>query len=129
MIPTLIKSYEASATIEPFRFVAFSDAAASQKVAAAAAATDPLIGSSDAMGANAGGMADVVRGGLASVRLGGTVAAGDPLTSDANGKAVKCTAAPGETRCFAGFADQPGVEDDIIDYLVAPGLLHEPAAA
>jgi hypothetical protein len=45
------------------------------------------------MGGSTGGMVDVVRAGLASVRLGGTVAAGDPLTSDANGKAVKAVPA------------------------------------
>jgi hypothetical protein len=127
VIPTFIKSHEASADIEAFRIARFSDAGASQKVAQGSAATDALIGVFDRMGGATGGMVDVVRAGLASVRLGGTVAAGDPLTSDANGKAVKALAAAGATRRIVGFADQPGVADDIIDAWIAPGLLHEPA--
>ena len=47
-------------------------------------------------GADAGGMADVHRSGLVSVRLGGTVTAGAPLTSDADGKAIVCAPATGE---------------------------------
>jgi hypothetical protein len=126
VIPTFIKSYEVSADVEPFRIARFSDAAASQKVAQAAANTDPIIGVFDRMGGKTGRMTDVVRAGLASVRLGGTVQSGDPLTSDANGKAIKAVAAPGQTRRIVGFADQPGVADDIIDAWIAPGLLHEP---
>jgi hypothetical protein len=127
MIPTFIRSHEASADVEPFRIAKFSDIAASKKVAHSAANTDPIMGVFDRMGGKPGGMADVVRAGLASIRLGGPVQAGDPLTSDANGKAVKCVAAAGQTRRIVGFAEEPGVADDIIDAWIAPGLLHEPA--
>lgn len=127
MIPTFIRAYEASADIDPHLIVRFSDAAASQKVAVASANDQPLIGTSDQLGAATGKMADITRAGLASVVLGGTVEAGDPLTADANGKAVLAEAAAGETIRIVGYADQPGVANDIIDYFCAPGLLHEPA--
>jgi len=124
VIPAFIRSYEASAIIAACRFVAFSDAANSQKIAQGAAATDALIGVSDRMGGDVGQMVDVHRSGLASITLGGTVAAGDPLTSDANGKAIKCTAGAGSVKRVIAWADQPGVAGDVIDcFLGAPSLL------
>lgn len=126
MIPSFIRSHEATADVEPFRIVAFSDVASSRKAAMASSNTDPLIGVSDKMGASSGGMADVIRAGLGGVELGGTVTAGAPLTADANGKAIVCTAAAGETRRIIGFAEEPGVDGDIIDAWILPGLFHEP---
>ncbi|MES0879691.1 hypothetical protein [Roseibium sp. SCP14] len=123
MIPTFIRSYLASAAVAQFRIVTFSDAANVNEVAQATANTEPLLGTSDKMGAELGGMADVIRGGLGSVELGGPVNAGDPLTSDAEGKAVACAAAAGETRHYVGFADEPGVAGDVIDYFHAPGII------
>lgn len=126
MIPTFIRGYEGSADIAPHRIVKFSDVAASQKVAQGAAAADPLIGVSDKMGGVSGGMTDVVRAGLGAVQLGGVVEAGDPLTADADGKAIKCVGAAGETRRIVGYADAPGVADDIIDAWISPGVLQLP---
>lgn len=120
MIPTFIRSYELSAAVAPYRIVKFSDPANGSKVATAAAATDPLIGTSDKMGGAIGDMADVVRSGLGGVQLGAAVAAGKPLTSDADGKAIEATVAG---QRIIGFSDQPGVADDIIDYFCAPGVL------
>ena len=128
-IPTFTRAYEASADAGGYLIAKFSDAATSSKVAPASANDDPLIGVFDRQGASAGGMADVHRAGLAPVKLGGTVAAGDPLTSDANGKAIKAVAAAGETIQLIGRAEQPGVANDIIDAFLSPGLLHEPAGA
>ncbi len=121
MIRRLTKSYEASAVIAAYIIVAFSDAAASSKVATASAATQPLAGTTGQVGASAAGlMVDVEKEGVPKVTLGGAVSAGDPLTSDANGKAVKATVAGSRV---IGFAEQPGVAGDIIDYLSAPGTL------
>lgn len=125
MIPTFICAYEAEADIAGFRIVKFSDTTASQKIATAAANTEPHVGVSDGMGASAGGMCDVHRGGLVSVQLGGAVAAGDPLTSDAAGKAIKAVAAVSTTVRVIGYADAPGVADDIIDAFLSPAILHQ----
>jgi hypothetical protein len=125
VIPTLIKSFVASADADPFHIAAFSTGS---QVAPADADDDVLIGTYDAMGAVSGGMADVILGGIGSVKLGGTVTAGAPLTANADAEAIVCAAAAGETRRYIGFALQAGVDGDIVDYLHAPGLLHEPAA-
>lgn len=123
MIPTFIRAFEASDEITGRRIVAFSDVAASSKIALAATATAPAIGVSEAMGADAGGMCDVVMAGLASVELGAPVTAGQPLMADAEGRAIPATAQAATTRRVIGFATEPGVLGDIIDAWLAPGLL------
>ena len=127
MIPTFTRAYEASAAIEPHRIVRFSDASASQKIATATANDQPTIGVSDRMGGKAGGMVDVDRGGLVSVQFGEAVQAGDPLTSDDEGKAVKAVPTAGKTVRVIGYADQPAAEDEIGDMFFAPGVIHLPA--
>jgi len=122
-IPTFIRSYRAAAAISAHLIVAFADAANDATVTAAADNLDPLLGTTGKVGvSNAGDMVDVTLGGLGSVTLGGTVKAGDALTSDANGKAVATTTAGDR---IIGYADQPGVADDIIDYFAAPGVIGE----
>lgn len=125
MIPTFIRSYEAAAAVEGFLIVKFAAPGSNQTVEAADSNTAPLVGVADKMGADAGGMLDVHRGGLVSVRLGGAVNAGDPLTADASGKAIAAAAAASTTVRIIGYADQAGVADDIIDVMWAPGLLHQ----
>lgn len=89
-------------------------------VVKAAAATDKLLGTSDSLDHATGDLVDVAIGPVPLVRLGGTVAAGDALTSDANGKAI-ATTTTGDR--IIGFAEIAGVADDIITYLRAPGVL------
>lgn len=125
MIPTFIRSYEAAEDIEGNLIVQFAAPGTDQTVEVADAATGALVGVADSMGADSGGMLDVHRGGLVGVRLGGAVNAGDPLTSDANGKAVAASATASTTVRVIGYADAAGVADDIIDMLFAPGILHE----
>lgn len=123
MTTALIKSYEASAAILGSRIVAFSDVAASSKVAQAAAATAPAIGVSGPLGAAQGEMADVILGGLAQLKLGGTVTAGAPIMSDANGAGIAATATAATTRRVIAFALEPGVNNDVIWVNVVPSLL------
>ncbi len=125
MTPNFIKSHEAAADIERYRFVAFSGTG--KLVTTAAAATDPIIGSSDTFGAEAGQMADIIQGGWGSIEAGGTFAAGDPLTADADGKAVKAEPVAGSIVRIGGFAQDAAVDGDIVDYLVAPGIINTPA--
>lgn len=126
-IPTLIISYPTSAAVTPKRIVKFSDTAATNKVALATAATEPLLGLSDAMGGPSGGMADIILAGLGEVVLGGTVAAGDKLTSDAAGAAVKCLGAANTRKEYVATALLPGVAGDIIPCLVERGVIQLPA--
>ena len=124
MIPTFVKSYEASADVSAYRIAKFSDAAASRKVALATAATDPMIGVIDKMAGLTGEMVDVHLAGLASVELGGTVTAGAPLTSDATGRAIVATVAVATNKRVIGVAHEPGVVGDIIDVWLAPAPLY-----
>lgn len=123
MTTPLIKSYEASAAILANRIVVFSDAAASSRVATAAAATTPAIGVSGPLGAAQGEMCDTILGGLAQLKLGGTVTAGAPIMSDANGAGIAAVAAAASTRRVVGFALEPGVSGDVIWVNVNPSLL------
>ncbi len=123
MTTPLIKSYEASAAILANRIVVFSDVSASSKVATAAAATTPAIGISGELGAALGEMCDTILSGLARLKLGGTVTAGAPIMSDANGAGIAAAAASATTRRVIAFALEPGVSGDIIWVNVAPSLL------
>lgn len=125
MIPTFIRSYEAAAKIEGRRIVAFADPANGSTITTAASNTVASLGVCDSMGAPAGGMCDVHRAGLLPVILGGTVEAGDPLTSDASGAAIKAVAAAGTSIRIIGFADEPGIAGDLCETFLSPGFLHE----
>lgn len=108
----------AEATIEAYRIV--KGGAAAGSCIKAAAATDKLLGTSDELDHVAGEMVDIAVGPVPKVRLGGAVAVGDWLTSDANGKAIATTTA---TNQVIGRAEVAGVLDDVITYLRAPGQL------
>lgn len=122
----LIKSFRSASAIAGFLIV---KAAAGGAAAVAAAATDPLLGAAGSMGVPAGGMLDVDMAGVSEVRLGGNVVAGDPLTADAAGKAIKALPVANAIVRIIGFAMSDGAADDIIPYHIAPGTLTKPAAA
>lgn len=107
----LIINFTAGAAVAPYRIVKFG---ASDKVAIqAAAATDLLMGVSDQLGAGSGDPLDVVRSGLAEVEYGGNVERGQPLTADADGKAVAASPGTGATVQIIGHAEVSGVDGDI----------------
>ena len=76
MIPTFIRAYEAAVAIDGNLIVAYAAPTTGNTITLAGSATVPLVGVSDAMGADAGKMCDVHRGGLVPVKLGGAVSAG-----------------------------------------------------
>lgn len=86
----------------------------------AAAATDKLLGTSDELAHVTGEQVDLAVGPVPFVVLGGTVAQGDALTSDANGAAIATTTTGNR---IIGFAEVAGVAGDEITYLRAPGVL------
>jgi hypothetical protein len=121
MIRVLTKSYEFSAAVAAYLIVAFSDAANSSKVGPATTATQPLVGTTGKVGVSAAGaIGDVERLGVPLVTLGAGVSAGDPLTANASSKAIKATVLG---QRIIGFAEAPGVLNDVIPYLAAPGTL------
>lgn len=137
----LTKNFVAEATINPYRIVRFGTN--DNAVLQAAAATDSILGVakvpqgqySRAIQTGAlppalpvvtiasGFQVDVVLGGIAEVEYGGTVARGDLLTTDANGKAIKAVPAAGSNNRTLGLATISGVAGDIGCVLISPGSI------
>jgi hypothetical protein len=119
----LTKGYQASAAVNPFRFV--THAGDDRVVAQASGVTDKIIGSSDMVGQLTPGQdIDITHIGIGEITLGaGGCTRGDFLTSDANGKAVRAVFQPGSTIYTGGFALESGNAGDVIPYVIAPGFL------
>jgi hypothetical protein len=97
------------AAIGPYLFV--KPGVADGQVVVAAAATDKLLGISNQVGFKAADTSDYVVLGEGELKLGGTVAYGDFLTSDASGQGVVAATAGFTVRAQAMTA---GVAGDII---------------
>lgn len=117
------KSREISADIGGCLIAAFTGQGS--KVAVASAASQPFAGVTDSIGGKAsGGLVDVQLTQLADLRFGATVAAGDPIMSDAFGRGIKATKPGAGAVVFViGFAQGPALADDIGTVLVAPSVL------
>ena len=73
--------------------------------------------------AASGDRIDVVRSGMTPVIYGGTVAAGDLLTSDASGRAVTAAPGAGVNAYVIGQAEIAGVVGDIGSMTVFAGRI------
>jgi Uncharacterized conserved protein (DUF2190) len=124
MTPILIKSFRAAAAIAGNVIVS---AQAVREAVTANGAAAPSIGVSDGMGAKAGGMCDIVQVGWGEVRAGGNVAIGDPLTADAQGRAIKAVPTAGTNVRVVGIAQADAALGDIFPLLIAPSVI--PASA
>ena len=116
------KTYRADAAIQAYGIVK-PGTTPGMTIAQATGPTDKLLGSIDNLPAVTGDDTDVNLMGQHSVKLGGTVAFWDPLTSDANGAAVVSAPGTGVTHNIIGRAMKAGVAGDIIPYLGIPGTL------
>lgn len=125
MIPTFIKSLVCDTEVNPHHLVTFHDPANDSTVENANANTDALIGVADSLGGDAGGTVDVHMNGITGVKLGGAVQTGQPVTANAAGQGIAAAAVGGTTVRYVGFAMEPGVSGDIIDVIIAPGLIHQ----
>lgn len=104
-------AYKAGAAVSPYRAVMFG--ADDLHVIQSAAATDKTIGINQSpQAAAAEDYVMIAFQGLGKVELGGTVARGDLLSSDAVGRAVASLAAP--TDRVIGVALASGVIGDIV---------------
>lgn len=113
----LFKNFIAGGAIPACTLVKLS---AADTVAAAAAATDPIIGVSGELTVIAGERVDVALAGIASVVAGASVALGAPVTADAAGRAV--TASGGGKRAVGIALDAAGNAGDIIRVLLSSHL-------
>ena len=106
--PGLTKAYLATTDAAPYTIAKY--VTGDHTVAAATAPADRICGVFTEAGAKSGRNADVVRSDMPGVLLGGAVAVGDRLTSNANGRAV--VAASGNS--LLGTAVKAGVAGDVI---------------
>lgn len=120
----LIKSFRALALVAGQRLVAAS--ATDREVVTASAPTDLIMGVADTFDTDPGNMADVIMSGPAIIQAGGDIDFGDPITADANGKAVKAIPVAGSIVRYAGFALQDAAADDLFNGQIAPGILNTP---
>lgn len=119
----LTKSYTAEGAISANRIVKVGAADWGALQAASAAVTEFMIGVSTEVDSVSGERVDVVHEGIADLKLGGTVARGAPVTSDASGQGVAPAPAAGTNNRIIGFALVSGVNGDIIPVLLAPSVM------
>lgn len=118
----LIKNFTADGPIEKRRLVTFG---VSEGHVVRAGIGVPLLGTTAIRGAKAAGeRVDVCLSELREVEFGGPVAFGDPLTSDATGRAVKAEPAPGAKVHCIGRAMSAGGVGVIGHTTVQPFYLH-----
>lgn len=123
--PVLTKSFRVgAAALAGYLIIKFGSGGLAE---VAGAGTDPLIGAAGSLGAPANGMVDVDEVGWSEVRAGGNISSGDPLTTNNQGKAVKAVPVAGSVIRIIGFARMDAAADDIIPFIVAPGVLATPA--
>jgi hypothetical protein len=102
-MPNNIRNFNAESLVEPCRIVKFG--ATEGTVAHAAAITDKSFGITTNVGAAEGERVDVIYTGPAVVETGdGTINPGDPLTSDAQGRAIKADTSSGGLAEVIGYA-------------------------
>lgn len=118
---TSIKTYIAGGAITRRRIVRHGTADGTALLGNGVATT-PL-GVSTEIDVVSGEPVDVIREGLADVEYGGTVTRGDPLTSDATGRAVTAAPATGVNNRCIGWAEVSGVVGDIGTTSVAPFIM------
>lgn len=114
--PRFTKTYDAGGAIPAYSIAKFTTTDFS--VQQSAAVGDPLAGVTTEVAAASGDRVDVIHGGVAYVLAGGTIAAGDPLTSDASGRAVKAAPAAGTNNNCVGRARQSAVVGDVFEAIV-----------
>jgi hypothetical protein len=116
------KSRRAANAIGANLLVAYTGNA--DEVALAVSANAPIAGVNDNINVPAGQLADVQMTQLGDVRFGaGGVAPGDPVTADAQGRAVKAVKQAGAVVYVAGIAQRPQLEGDIGPILLAPSMI------
>ena len=115
----LYKTIDVSGDLLPYRIAAHAPTAF--MAMQATGPTDKLIGTSDELGKQSNGRVDIAMSDIPEVESGAAIAAGDPLTADAEGRAVKATANGQHIIGFA-FAAASGA-GEIIDYIYSPGLM------
>lgn len=118
----LIKSLEATTAITKRRLVKLGAADGAGVPAVDGAAY--IAGVSDELDTAVGERCSVLMVGcIADVEYGGAVTRGDPLTADAQGRAVAAAPAGGANAFIVGYAEVSGVLGDVGSVFVNPGRI------
>lgn len=118
----LTKSLEATAAVAKRRLVKFG--AADGAGVPATDGTAFIVGVSSEVDTAIGERISVHSiGNIADVEYGGAVTRGDPLTADAQGRAVTAAPAAGANVYIVGYAEVSGVLGDIGSAYVQPGRI------
>jgi len=118
----LRKGYTAAANISARRIVKFG--AADGTVTTATDGTAALIGVQSELDVDSGDRASVaMNGNIEDVVFGGNVTRGQPLTADAQGRAVAAAPAAGANVYCIGFAEVSGVVGDIGTVIISPFIM------
>lgn len=117
----LVRNYKAEGAIAAFTVVKLG--AADGGVLAAAAVSDKLVGVSTDIAAAINERCDVILAGVADVLYGGTVTRGDPLTSDASGRATTAAPGAGTNNRIIGIALVSGVVGDVGSMQIAQSIM------
>lgn len=124
----LTKEYPCAAGVAANRLVNWG--AADGLVALAVDGTKPFVGVTSELATDAGDYASVfMNGNIAEVTFGGNVTRGDPLTADAQGRAILAAPAIHSTVYIVGYAECSGVAGDIGTVIVSPQTLTNPLQA
>ena len=113
------KAYTADVDIAPYLICKAGSADGFATIAAAS--TDPILGVSDNANVAAGQEVDIIRDGQALVTAGGTIAAGDFLTSNGTGQAITAAPATGVNANIVGQADVSAVAGDVFPITIVLG--------
>lgn len=113
---TLYKSCEVSGDLAPYRIVSH---AAAYTVKQANSPTAPLLGTTDELGKQSNGRADIALSDLPEVEAGTALSVGAALTTDAQGRAIPASTAG---QRIIGFAMESAATGDVFTYQYAPGF-------
>ncbi len=112
----MIKNYKAAAAIGANLIIKVG--ANDNEALPAAGSTDDLLGASTKIDSAIGEPCDVIHSGIADILLGGAVARGKFITSDATGRGIQAAPGTGVNAQVVGKALVSGVSGDIISALV-----------
>lgn len=116
-IPALITAHKVEAATLPYQLVIHGTV--DDEIMPAADGSKLIIGVTTIVGGAIGEATDVIRSGLAPVKYGADITVGQPLTADAEGRAIPAAAG----NFYIGFAEYAGAEDDRGSVWIAPGQL------
>lgn len=119
--PGLSKAFIADTDIAPYLILKVGSV--DGNAALATASTDKLIGVSENVQVAAGQVVDVILDDTANVTAGGTIAAGDWVTTNASSQAITAAPTTGVNAQVIGKALVSAVAGDVFVILIAPGQI------